>query len=186
MRNLTDLIAFNTSDPRENMHTSDLMEAAAKTTGRQASEYVEALEYAKRRAGPEGLDRAFTDYGVDAVVVLTTSPAEKIVPEGSLEAGHTISARPKGARPASPSMNASLAGYPDLTVPMGHVDGMPVGLSFIGPAWSEQMLLSLGFAYEQASHMRVPPSAYKRVAKSGQGAGRNGGVGFGVSGVPFR
>ena len=166
VRNLTDLIAFNESDPRENMHTSDLMEAADTTIGRQAPEYVQALEYAKRRAGPEGLDRAFTEFGVEAVVVLTTGPAEKIVPEGTREAGHTISARPKGAAPASPSMNASLAGYPDLTVPMGHVGGMPVGLSFIGPAWSEQMLLSLGFAYEQASHMRVPPTAYKQLDSS--------------------
>ena len=159
VRNLADLIAFNKTDPRESMHSQDLIEAAAATTGRQDPEYVKALEYAKRRAGPEGLDRAFTDYGVDAIVVLTTGPAEKIVPEGSREAGHTISARPKGAAPASPSMNASLAGYPDLTVPMGHVDGLPLGLSFIGPAWSEQMLLSLGYAYEQASHMRVPPPA---------------------------
>ena len=97
---------------------------------------------------------------MNAVVVLTTGPAEKIEPEGSVEAGHTISSRVKGATPASPSMNASLAGYPDLTVPMGHVDGLPVGLSFIGPAWSEQMILSLGYAYEQASHMRVPPQGF--------------------------
>ena len=45
---------------------------------------------------------------------------------------------------------AAVAGYPHLTVPMGLVKGLPVGLSFIGPKWSEQLLLNLGYAYEQA------------------------------------
>ena len=158
MRALTDIIAFSKSDPRESMHSTDLLEDAEATVGgRENPEYIQALEYAQRRARLEGFDRALSEYGVNAVVAVTTGPAEKIVPEGSQEAGHTISARPKGARPASPSMNAALAGYPDLTVPMGHVEGLPVGLSFVGPAWSEQMLLSLGYAYEQASHMRTPP-----------------------------
>ena len=43
-----------------------------------------------------------------------------------------------------------MAGYPHLTVPMGEVKGLPVGLSFIGPAWSDGRLLSLGYAFEQA------------------------------------
>ncbi|WP_367613588.1 hypothetical protein [Sphingomonas sp. AP4-R1] len=43
-----------------------------------------------------------------------------------------------------------MAGYPHLTVPMGDVKGLPVGLSFIGPAWSEAKLLALGAAYEAA------------------------------------
>ncbi|HEY0630385.1 MAG TPA: amidase family protein, partial [Sphingomicrobium sp.] len=45
---------------------------------------------------------------------------------------------------------AAMAGYPHLTVPMGQVKGMPVGLSFIGPKWSDALILSLGHAYEQA------------------------------------
>ena len=53
---------------------------------------------------------------------------------------------------------AAQAGYPHLTVPMGLVDGLPVGLSFVGPAWSEARLLAYGFAYEQASHARRPPT----------------------------
>ena len=50
-----------------------------------------------------------------------------------------------------------MAGYPHLTVPMGTVRGMPVGLSFIGPKWSDALILSLGFDYEQASQKRVEP-----------------------------
>jgi amidase len=45
---------------------------------------------------------------------------------------------------------AAVAGYPHLTVPMGLVKGLPVGLSFIGPKWSDQLILDLGFAYEAA------------------------------------
>jgi amidase len=52
---------------------------------------------------------------------------------------------------------AAVAGYPHLTVPMGHVTGLPVGISFLGPAWSEARLLSLGFAYEQAARARREP-----------------------------
>ena len=55
----------------------------------------------------------------------------------------------------------AIAGYPHLTVPMGQVDGLPIGLSFIGTAWTEAKLLAYGYAYEQASHKRVPPMAYK-------------------------
>jgi amidase len=52
---------------------------------------------------------------------------------------------------------AAVACYPHLTVTMGLAHELPVGLSFIGPAWSEAKLLSNGYAYEQASHARVPP-----------------------------
>jgi amidase len=50
-----------------------------------------------------------------------------------------------------------VAGYPHLTVPMGQVRGLPVGLSFIGPKWSDGLILSLGYAYEQASQKRLEP-----------------------------
>ena len=52
----------------------------------------------------------------------------------------------------------AVAGYPHLTVPMGRVRGLPVGLSFIGRAWSEAQLLALGYAYEQRAHARRPPT----------------------------
>ena len=52
---------------------------------------------------------------------------------------------------------AAVAGYPHLTVPMGYVHGLPVGLSFVGPAWSDARILALGYAFEQASQARKPP-----------------------------
>ena len=59
--------------------------------------------------------------------------------------------------PDSASLPAE-AGYPHLTVPMGYDHGLPVGLSFIGPAWSDAAILALGHAYEQATHARKPPA----------------------------
>lgn len=163
VRTMTDLVAFNKADPRENIWSQDLVEAAEATTGRDNPEYVKALAYAKNEAGPDGYDKAFA-YGVAAVVTPTGQPAA-LIPK-TPTAGHTISARPKGSSPPSPSMYAALAGYPNLTVPMGQVEGLPVGLSFIGPKWSESLLLSMAYAYEQASHKRLPPMAYKQAATS--------------------
>ena len=82
---------------------------------------------------------------------------------------HTVTKREdKGDKPPHATTYASVAGYPNLTVPMGLANGMPVGLTFIGPAWSEQTLLSYGYAYEQASHARVPPPRPSRYAAGHQ------------------
>jgi amidase len=51
----------------------------------------------------------------------------------------------------------AVAGYPHLSVPMGQVAGLPVGLSFMGRAWSDAELLALGYAYEQRTHLRQKP-----------------------------
>ena len=50
-----------------------------------------------------------------------------------------------------------MSGYPDITVPAGHDEGLPIGITFIGRRWAEPKLLGLAFDYEQATHIRVPP-----------------------------
>ena len=167
VRTLADVIVFSKSDPRESMHTTDLLEDAQATMGgRENPEYIKTLEYMRRTAGPEGYDRAMSEYNVSALVVLTRGPADPLVPNGTPRR-HPISKDTKGAVPPSASQMASIIGYPDLNVPIGLLNGMPVGMSFIGPKWSEEMLLSLAYAYEQASHARVPPTAYKQAATGG-------------------
>jgi amidase len=67
-----------------------------------------------------------------------------------------------GAPPQlSPTNIANLTGFPDLVVPAGFTGrGLPVGLSFLGVAFSEPRVLALGFAFEQATHaIRMPVSA---------------------------
>ncbi len=161
-RSLTELMEFNRTDPRERMHGQEIFETAQATKGFDEAEYKEARATGLTKARTEGVDKWLADYNVRAVLALTKAPGEEISPDG-IEPEHSVIKREeKGAKAPHATTYASIAGYPILTVPMGLVGGMPVGLSFIGPAWSEQMLLSYGYAYEQASHMRVPPTAYKR------------------------
>jgi amidase len=155
-RTLADLIEFNRKDPRENLHPQDLFEAAQATTGRDNPEYLKTVAYAKRRAGEDGYLKAMRQYRVSALVGVSRGPAEIIPPDGTM-GGHPAMAAKKGSQPPSLSGLAALAGYPNLTVPMGLVSGLPVGLSFIGEPWSERKLLAYGYCYEQAAHARVPP-----------------------------
>jgi len=53
---------------------------------------------------------------------------------------------------------AAIAGYPDVSVPMGFVSGLPVGVSFFGRAWSEPVLLRVAYGFEQATNHRRPPT----------------------------
>jgi len=57
----------------------------------------------------------------------------------------------------SSSSPAAISGYPNITVPMGQVHGLPAGISFFGSAWSEPKLLQIAYAYEQASARRKAP-----------------------------
>ena len=100
-------------------------------------------------------------------MALTQPVALPLVPDGADDprvGGHTVSAHGKGEIPPSLTTYSSVSGYTFLSVPMGLIKGLPVGLTFVGTAWSEATLLSYGYAYEQASHARVPPTAYKNVA----------------------
>lgn len=160
-RTIADLIAFNSSHPEESKHGQELFDAAEATTmGRQNPEYIKTFDYARQRATVGGYDRAFKEFGASAIVALTAGPAAAIIPDGT--GTHVAAARAKGEVPPTVSGTAAIAGYPNLSVPMGLVDGLPVGLSFVGPKWSEATLLAYGYAYEQASKKRVPPAAYKQ------------------------
>ena len=158
VRTLADLIAFSSTDPRENMHTMDLWEDAQATEGgRSNPAYVETLARAHRMTREEGIDRLLAEYDVAALVTPTGGPAGEISPDGT-EGPGPIPDAPRGTRPASLTATAAVAGYPLISVPMGLVDGLPVGMSFVGTAWSERLLRALAYDYEQASLARVPPA----------------------------
>jgi amidase len=139
VKSLADAIAFNKSTPAEMVwFGQDLFEQAQATAGLQDPKYLEALRKARELAGPQGIDRLLREHNVVALVAPTYGPAWTI---DLVNGDRSI---------ASSTQLAAVSGYPHLTVPMGKVNGLPVGLSFFGAAWSEQTLLSLGHSFEQA------------------------------------
>jgi amidase len=145
-RSLDALIAFDKAEPAElALFGQDTFEAAAKTG---AAETAAARAEARRLAGPEGLDRMFAEGRVDAIAAESGGPSAVI---DLLDGDHFT---------GSPTTLPAVAGYPHLTVPMGQVGGMPVGLSLIGPAWSDARILSLGYAFEQLGP-RLPPPRFQ-------------------------
>ena len=107
--------------------------------------YRKALAGCSRMSRTQGIDAVMTKHRLDALVAPTGSPAWPIDP---VNGDHFLGAS---------STPAAVAGYPNITVPAGFAYGLPVGISFIGVPWSEAKLLSLAYAYEQATRHRRPP-----------------------------
>ena len=141
VRTLADLIAFNKANAAAEMPLfgQETFEKAEATKGIRDPAYKKAREASFRAAGPNGIDRLLKTHNVVALVGPTMPPAWKI----DAVNGDQISGGGAGSL-------AAVAGYPHLSVPMGLVDGLPVGLSFMGAKWDDARILSLGFAYEQA------------------------------------
>ncbi len=141
VRSLADVIAFNKAHAAQEMplFAQETFEKAEATKGLADPAYKKARATSFRAAGPNGIDRMLKEHKLDALVGPTMPPAWKI----DAVNGDQIAGGGAGGL-------AAVAGYPHLTVPMGLVKGLPVGLSFIGPKWSDALMLSLGFAYEQA------------------------------------
>jgi amidase len=142
VRTLADVIAFDKAHASEEMALfgQDIFEQAEKTKGIHDPAYLKARRTSFMAAGPNGIDRMLKQHHLDALVAPTMPPAWKI---------DAVNGDQLSGGGAAGSL-AAVAGYPHLTVPMGLVKGLPVGLSFVGPKWSEALLLSLGYAFEQA------------------------------------
>ena len=159
-RTLADLIAFNKANAGAEMGLfgQDGFERAEATKGLSDPEYLKARETSLRLAGKESIDRLLAEHKVEAIIAPTAPPAWFIDPVNADQA-------PFGGIGGL----AAVAGYPHLTVPMGAVRGLPVGLSFIGPAWSEAKLLALGHAFEKATPGLKPiPAFIDRVEDSAE------------------
>jgi amidase len=154
VRTLADLIAFDKAHERQEMGLfgQEQFEQAEKTKGLDDPAYKKARATSFTAAGPNGIDKLLRDNHVVALIGPTAGPSWVIdAANGDLFTGGGA-----GNLPA-------VAGYPHLTVPMGLVKGLPVGLSFIGPKWSEAMLLNLGYAYEQARGPFPTPKFYPSI-----------------------
>jgi amidase len=147
-RSLADLIAFDKREGAREMQWfgQELFEQSQARGGLRDKIYLDASKKAKRLAGKEGIDAALAKYHVGALIAPTGGPAWVT---DLVNGDHFDS---------SSSSPAAVAGYPDITVPMGQIHGLPVGLSFFGAAWSEPTLIKFAYAFEQATHARKPPT----------------------------
>jgi len=157
VRTLADLIAFDKAHERQEMPLfgQELFEQAEKTKGLNDPAYKKARQVSFTAAGRNGIDKLLKDNRVIALIGPTVGPSWAIdAANGDLFPG------------GGAGSLAAVAGYPHLTVPMGLVKGLPVGLSFMGPKWSEGLLLNLGYAYEQARGPFPTPKFYRSIEES--------------------
>lgn len=146
-RTLADLIAFNEAHAAEEMpffSQEHFLQAQAKG-GLDDPAYLAALEENHRLSRVEGIDAVMAEHQLDALVMPTGGPAWKI---DHVNGDHYLGAS---------SQPAALAGYPAVSVPSGYVHGLPVGVTFMGTAYSEPKLIALAYAFEQATRVRRPP-----------------------------
>ncbi|MGM0746225.1 MAG: amidase family protein, partial [Bacteroidota bacterium] len=123
----------------------NLIFTASEKGDLDSEEYREALENMLLHSRDEGIDKMMDEENLDAFVSPTGSPAWKT----DLTLGDNFA--------LSSSSPSARAGYPIISLPMGQLDGLPVGVSFFGRAWSEPVLLEIAYAFEQATNHRFVP-----------------------------
>jgi len=146
IKSVEELIAFNKSDSVELRYFNQKhLENAQEKGDLDTPEYKEALAKSLKTSREDGIDRVMNEYKLDAII----GPAGNPAPKTDLI---------NGDRSQVYSSNyAARAGYPNITLPMGEIDGLPVGISFFGRAWSEPLLLEITYAFEQGNKYRVIP-----------------------------
>ncbi len=144
---LADVIAFNKAHTREEMpyFGQEIFEKAQETTSLDAPDYLAALAETRRLSRQEGIDAVMEAHQLDALVMPTGSPSWCIDP---VNGDHFTGAS---------SQPAAMAGYPAISVPAGYVFALPVGITFMGRAYSEPTIIKLAYAFEQATKARRAP-----------------------------
>jgi amidase len=146
-KTLQDVIEFNERHrDREMPYFGQELFLQAQEKGPLTSpEYQKALRQCRRLSRERGIDAILTRKRLDLIVAPTGSPAW---PTDLVNGDHFT---------GSSSTPAAVARYPSLSVPMGFAYGLPVNLSFIGPAWSEPTLIKAAYSFEQATKHRQKP-----------------------------
>jgi amidase len=151
MKTLADIIAFNKQNEDKAMpyFKQETLESSAKKLNLDSKEYKDAL-HKSHIESKHIIDEVIKQNKLDAICGLTMGPACSIdVMYGDRWGDVSL------------TMPAAVTGYPHVSVPCGMAYELPVGLSFFGPAYSESVLLSMAYAYEQATKSRVAPKFKK-------------------------
>ena len=153
VKSLADIIAYNERDKAREMpyFGQEIMLQAQKKGPLTEKKYLDALARNHRMSRAEGIDAVMTKHRLDALIAPTTGPSWPI---DLFNGDHFV---------GGSTTPAAVAGYPNISVPMGYVAGMPMGLSFFGRAWSEEKLIAIAYAYEQATKHRRPPKFLETV-----------------------
>ena len=156
VRSLKDVIEFNLKNGDRELKyfgQDQLTKAEAKgpVTGKAYRDLVARLS---KMAKQDGIDATMTKLALDALVAPTDSPAWPI---DYVDGDHFSG----GA-----STPAAVAGYPHVTVPMGFVFGLPVGISFFGSPRTEVKLIKFAYSFEQATKARKAPRFLETVQVS--------------------
>jgi amidase len=146
VKNIKDLIQFNKSDSVELKYfDQNLLEQADQKGDLNSTEYKKALATMTKATRDDGIDKVMNTYRLDAIMAPTGSPAWKT---DMLLGDHFV---------GGSSSLAAISGYPAITVPMGFIDDLPVGVTFFGRAWNESILLEIAYSYEQGTKHRKTP-----------------------------
>jgi amidase len=146
-RTLAALIAFNEENPSREMpwFGQESFIKAEKKGPLTSPAYVKARQTCVAMTRAQGIDLVMARHKLDAFIALTNGPS-------------WVTDLVNGDRFTGGSSSlAAVSGYPSITVPMGFVHDLPIGLSFFGRAWSEAKLIALAYAFEQATKVRKPP-----------------------------
>lgn len=150
-RSLTELIEFNQANADKELRWfgQDTFIAADKLTDAEA--YARARANSLKLAGELGIDKLLADHKVSLLIAPTGGPAWST----DLVTGDRFLGIGAGSL-------AAIAGYPHLTVPMGAIEGLPLGLSFMGGKWTDHAVLQAGAAFERARTASLPRPSFKR------------------------
>jgi len=122
----------------------DVFIAAEHTGPLSDPAYVKARRDATTIAR-QAINHALAAHDLDAIIAPTNSPAWTT---DLVNGDHFL---------LGSSSPAAISGYPDITVPAGYSDGLPVGMSLMAGKWSEPKLIALAYAWEHATQVRRPP-----------------------------
>lgn len=146
IQSIEELIKFNQTDSIELKYFNQrYLEMAQEKGDLNQKAYTEALTKMMKGSREEGIDRVMDEHQLDAIIAPSGGPAwvTDWINGDSFQLGS--------------SSPAAQAGYPSITVPMGFVDALPVGISFFGRAWSEPLLLEMAYGFEKGTrHRKVP------------------------------
>jgi len=146
VKSLSELIEFNKTDSIELRYFDQkILVMADKKGSIESADYKKALAMMTKATREDGIDKVMNSNKLDAIIAPTGSPAWKT---DLLLGDHFV---------GGSSSLAAISGYPAITVPMGFIDNLPVGVTFFGRAWSEPLLLEIAYSYEQGTKHRKAP-----------------------------